>query len=207
MSNKKRKCCQCKEFAIAEDGVSVPSGFFCSISHALLYAKSKQDKQRAKQQAKAKQSRLKSEKVERKATRETKEKLKTAGEWIKEAQAAVNKYIRMRDYGRLCICCGSQMNWHKQGGAVDAGHYRSRGAAGHLRFNLLNIHAQSVKCNRFLSGNVVDYRINLIKKIGLPAVEKLECDNKPKKFTIDYLKRIKRIFNKRARHYAKLRGI
>lgn len=207
MANKKRKCCQCKEYSIAEDGVLVPAGFFCSMSHTMEYAKSKQDKQRAKQLSKDRQSQAKTNKAERKATREAKERLKTAGDYIKEAQAAVNKYIRMRDYGKPCICCNRPMNWHKQGGAVDAGHYRSRGAAGHLRFNLLNIHAQSVKCNRFLSGNAVDYRINLIKKIGVQAVEKIESDNSPKKFNIDYLKRVKRIFNKRARFYAKRKGL
>jgi hypothetical protein len=91
----------------------------------------------------------------------------------------------------------------KLGGSFDAGHYRSRGSASHLRFNLLNIHKQCVKCNRFKSGNAVDYRIELIKRIGLENVEKLESDNKPRKFTIEYLKRLKKIFNKRARFHLK----
>ena len=86
---------------------------------------------------------------------------------------------------------------------MDAGHYRSRGSAGHLRYNVFNIHAQCVKCNRFGSGNAVDYRIELIKRIGLDRVERIENDNQYRKFTIDYLKRVKQIFNKRARYYEK----
>ena len=72
--------------------------------------------------------------------------------------------------------------------------------------NLFNIHSQCVKCNRYNSGNAVDYRIRLIEKIGVDRVERLECDNAPKSFTIDYLSRLQKIFLKRSRHLKKLRG-
>lgn len=186
MANSKRKCKHCKDYFPAENGIKTPVGFFCTMDHAAEFAKSKSKSTR--------------EKAERKSRAIRKEKLKTAGDHIKEAQTAVNKYIRARDKNKPCISCGSTPE-NKFGGTMDAGHYRSRGAASHLRFNLLNIHAQCVKCNRFNSGNAVDYRINLIKKIGLDLVESLEQDNEPRKFTIDYLKRIKKIFNKRARFY------
>ena len=84
---------------------------------------------------------------------------------------------------------------------MEAGHYRSRGSASHLRFNLFNIHLQCARCNRYLSGNVVEYRKELIKRIGLNRVEILENDNKPRKFDIEYLKRVKHIFTKRAKFY------
>lgn len=133
--------------------------------------------------------------------------LKTVGDYIKEAQTAVNKYVRLRDSNSSCISCGNTKA-HKvglTGHRYDAGHYRSRGAASHLRFNLLNIQKQCVFCNRNLSGNVVEYRKGLVKKIGLSRVELLEHDNKPRKFTVDYLKRVKFIFNKRAKFYEKRR--
>ncbi|MBL4622896.1 MAG: recombination protein NinG [Immundisolibacteraceae bacterium] len=187
MSNAKRRCCHCKEYQLKDSGLIIPAGFFCNLDHAMAYGKKKGKAKRVKQ--------------ERAEHRAAKVRLKTAGEYVKEAQASINAYVRIRDYGNTCICCGAQMNWHKLGGAVDAGHYRSRGAASHMRFNLFNIHAQSVKCNRFLSGNVVDYRINLIKKIGLAKVEAIECDNTPRKFTIEYLQRVKKIFNKKTRLY------
>lgn len=193
MANKKRKCLFCKEFHVAEEGIRTPAGFFCKMDHAVKHARAVSERQ----QRKVKAEQRKAEKAARADLRVRKESLKTAGDYIKEAQAAVNKYIRLRDHGEPCISCGS-LPEQKAGGTMDAGHYRSRGAASHLRFNVLNIHAQCVKCNRFNSGNAIDYRINLIKKIGVELVDKLEADNQPRKFTIEYLKRIKRIFNKRA---------
>lgn len=142
---------------------------------------------------------------QKKSDKARKEALKSAGDYIKEAQASINKYIRLRDKNKPCVSCGNNRE-HKiglSGHRYDAGHYRSRGSAGHLRFNLFNIHKQCVKCNRENSGCVVEYRIELINRIGLDRVERLEQDNEPRKFTIEYLKRVKSIFNKRFRLYEK----
>ena len=136
------------------------------------------------------------------------EALKTRAEWEREAQAAFNKYIRMRDMYKECISHPGKLisnDRYITGSAVDASHYRSRGAASHLRFNVFNVHAACTRCNRQLSGNAVEYRIRLIERIGLERVERLEADNEPRKFDIDYLKRVKAIFTRRARHYEKLR--
>lgn len=141
---------------------------------------------------------------ERRELRERKIALKSWSDWNSEAQAAVNKYIRWRDFGCGCISCGN-LPAQLQGGTMDAGHFCSRGASSHLRFNLLNIHAQCVRCNRRLSGNIGKYRVNLIDKIGLVIVERLECDNKPRKYSIPELQRIKKIFNRRARWYQRRR--
>lgn len=187
MANSKRKCKSCGEHI--RDYVVVNNSAFCSVESAVKYAYANKHKGK---EIKAKEQRKKD--VIRK------EKLKTVGDYVKEAQVAVNKYIRARDRDKPCVSCGSMPD-DKLGGAFDAGHYRSRGSASHLRFNLLNIHKQCVKCNRFKSGNAVDYRIELIRRIGLENVEKLENDNEPRKFTIEYLKRLKKIFNKRSRFY------
>jgi hypothetical protein len=175
--------------------IKVPLGFFCTLSHASQHGI---DKQQAKK-----------EKAARVKHRADKVKLKTAGEYIKEAQTSINAFIRIRDYGKPCISCGSTSSDSDllTGSRVDAGHYRSRGAAGHLRFNTYNIHSQCVKCNRYNSGNAVDYRINLIDKIGIDKVERLESDNQPRKFDIEYLKRVKAIFNKRTRIYKKIKAL
>ncbi|HDR2874349.1 TPA: recombination protein NinG [Enterobacter roggenkampii] len=137
-----------------------------------------------------------------------KEDLKTRAEWEREAQAAFNRYIRMRDMYQECISHPGKLISNSNyitGSAVDASHYRSRGAASQLRFNVFNVHAACTRCNRQLSGNAVEYRIRLIERIGLERVERLEADNEPRKFDIDYLKRVKSIFTRRARHYEKLR--
>jgi hypothetical protein len=193
----KRKCKGCGERKSRdlETAVTVGIMFFCTnncrIDYGIANARKMADK--------AKERR---EKKERKHTQLRKEKLKTASDYIKEAQVAVNRYVRLRDHNEPCISCGNYVQ-QKYGGNYDAGHFRSRGSASHLRFNTLNIHKQCVSCNRFGSGNVVDYRLRLIEKIGLDKVEKLEQDNQPRKFTIDYLKRVKRIFNKRANRLEK----
>ena len=140
----------------------------------------------------SKNRREKAERIAEVASRKIlKLKLKTRGEWIKEAQAVFNAFIRARDQlaGHACISSGRPLDW--SGNNVDAGHYRSRGSAPHLRFNEDNCHAQSKQDNRYGSGNAVDYRIGLIARIGLARVEALEADNTPRKLTIEELKAIK----------------
>lgn len=123
--------------------------------------------------------------------KERKEKLKRLSDWIADAQIIFNKYIRVRDAGLPCICCGRFPNYKfGVGGDFDAGHYRSRGSAGHLRFNEDNCHAQLKQCNRWGSGRAVDYRIGLIQRIGLVRVEALESNNAPHKWSIEEMKEI-----------------
>lgn len=190
MANSKVKCRYCKEYTERDKAVRVPLGYFCSIYHATAHGREKSSKER--------------EKRERKELKKRKEALKTKSDYTKEAQAAVNRYIRLRDINKGCISCGANLKV-EYGGSFDAGHYRSRGAAKHLSFNLLNIHAQCHRCNRYLSGNVTDYRVRLIARIGLEAVERIEHNNETRLFTVEYLKRVKRIFNKRANWYSKRR--
>jgi predicted Zn-ribbon and HTH transcriptional regulator len=151
---------------------------------------------------KAKQDRIakaKVDKEERLNLRERKKKLRGRSWHIKTAQAAFNAYVRERDYGQPCISSGREMNWNDTNGTIDAGHYRSRGSAPHLRFHLWNCHAQSVADNRWASGNNIEYRIRLVEKIGIERVEILESDNMDRKYSIEDLERIARIFRKKAR--------
>jgi hypothetical protein len=163
------------------------------------------DKQRQKAIQKAEAQRKEQTQAERRSLKIRKIALKTKSDWNKEAQIAVNRFIYWRDHGKPCIACGRPLNYGVRGGAVDASHYRSRGAAPHLRFNVFNNHAGCVHCNRDLSGNLIPYRINLIEKISAFRVERIEHDNTPRKFDIAYLQRVKSIFTRRAKHYEKLR--
>lgn len=104
--------------------------------------------------------------------------------WLKKAQTEFNKFIRLRDKDEPCISCGRyhQGQWH-------AGHYRSVGACRELRFCELNVHKQCAPCNNHKSGNLSEYRISLISKIGLEKVEWLERqDHPPAKMSIDEIK-------------------
>ena len=137
--------------------------------------------------------------IERKDIKVRKEKLKSRGDHMREAQQAFNEYIRTRDQaaGHLCVSSGKPLDW--SGNAVDAGHYRSVGSAPHLRFDERNCHAQSKQDNRFLSGNAVDYRIGLIARIGQEAVDALEADQSVRKYTVDEIKAIKAKYRAKTR--------
>ena len=138
---------------------------------------------------------VKQDKAEDRAKVKTrKEAIKTIPELIREAQVAFNAFIRERDRlaGHDCISSGRTLDW--SGNAVDAGHYRSTGAASHLRFNEDNCHAQSKHDNQFLAGNAVDYRIRLVARIGLERVEALEADNQARKWTREELTAIRNTY-------------
>jgi len=137
--------------------------------------------------------------VERREIKVRKEKLKSRGEHMREAQQAFNEYVRTRDQaaGHLCISSGKPLDW--SGNAVDAGHYRSVGSAPHLRFDERNCHAQSKQDNRFLSGNAVDYRIGLIARIGQEAVDALEADQSVRKYSVEQIKGIKTYYRAKTR--------
>jgi hypothetical protein len=131
----------------------------------------------------AKEAREKKAKADYKVRKEA---IKTRSDWLKEAQIAFNAFIRARDAHLPCISCG---RFHD--GAWDAGHYRSVGSMPALRFHEDNCHRQCVPCNQHKAGNVVEYRIRLIERIGVDRVAFLEGPHEPAKFTIEDAKRVK----------------
>lgn len=141
--------------------------------------------------------------AEKKQDQARKEKLKTRRDYIEEAQRAFNKFVRLRDAGRPCICCGRPLDLGAHGGGYDAGHYRSVGSAPHLRFHEDNCHAQSKQCNRYGAGRAVDYRIGLIDRIGIARVEALEADQSSPKWSIDDLKAIRDTYKAKAKELEK----
>ena len=131
--------------------------------------------------------------VDRKETKAKRTLLKSKAQWAREAQAAFNSFIRVRDADLPCISCGRhhQGQWH-------AGHYLSVGARPELRFDELNVHKQCQPCNTHLSGNAVLYRKGFIAKVGESVVDWLEGPHKLRKDTVDALKEIKRVYSAKA---------
>ncbi len=152
-----------------------PMQTVCSVMCAVLDARIKRE-----------QAETKKRQEQRRKDRETRDKLKTRADWLKEAQAAFNAYIRARDADQPCISCGRHHTgqWH-------AGHYLSRGARPELAMHPDNCHKQCAPCNTHLSGNLVLYRVNLINKIGLDRVEWLEGPHEPLKLTVPDIKAIR----------------
>lgn len=146
----------------------------------------------------AKKQRTQKEKKERAKIKTLKATLKTKAKWFKEAQVEFNSFIRVRDRGEECISCQ-----RPHAGQYHAGHYRSVGAHPELRFNEDNCHKQCSACNNHLSGNIVDYRINLVKKIGQDRVDIIEGPHEAKKYTIDDIREIKALYKRKLK---KLKG-
>ena len=159
------------------------------------------------QAAKAQRAQAKAERmaatVEKAEIRKRKEALKTRSDYLKEAQQAFNAFIRERDRqaGHPCISSGRPLDW--SGNRVDAGHYRSTGAAPHLRFHEDNCHAQSKHDNQYLAGNAVDYRIRLVERIGLARVEALEADTSSPKWTAGELREIRDTYRQKLKSLKK----
>lgn len=103
------------------------------------------------------------------------------------AQKVFNSFIRLRDEGEECISCDKSKDWQ---GQWHAGHYMTTGARPQLRFNELNVSRQCSQCNLYLSGNLAQYRLKLIGKIGLEAVEALESDTSSAKLRAEDYTRI-----------------
>ena len=138
---------------------------------------------------------------DKKATREKLDAMKPRSDWAKEAQAAFNKWVRLRDAAQPCISCGR----HHQG-QYHAGHYMSRGARPELAYEPLNCHKQCSPCNTHLSGNIALYRQSLVREIGIEKVEWLEGPHELKHYSADDLKAIKAKYTAMARELEKSSG-
>ena len=121
--------------------------------------------------------------VERREIKVRKEKLKSRADHLKDTQTAFNAWIRERDAELPCISCGRH-----HAGQYHSGHYRTVGASPELRFEPLNAWKQCAPCNNHLSGNLINYRISLLQKIGEEKVIWLEGPHEAKKYTIEELK-------------------
>jgi hypothetical protein len=122
---------------------------------------------------------------QRKDIRKRKEALKPYSWWARKAQKACNKFIRERDKDQPCISCG-----RNTGCKMNAGHFLSVGSSKAIRYHPFNINIQCEHCNSYKSGNEAEYRIGLIKKIGLENVEWLENNRNGYTPTVEELKKI-----------------
>jgi len=110
----------------------------CSTDCAIKVAKVKVKKEVSKQWKKEK--------------KEIKEKLMTKSDYEKLLQKEINTIVRLIDKDFICISTQKPLNYK-----FDAGHFYSVGSNPSLRFNLLNIYAQSVYANQYLSGDQINF--------------------------------------------------
>ena len=185
---KQHKCKECGEYYTKFRSTQQ----VCSVKCAMAMGKRKAEEKRKKLE---KADRLEASR----RMRERKEKLKSRSDWLKDLQRVFNEFIRLRDADLPCISCGRyhQGQWH-------AGHYRSVGACPELRFNEDNAHKQCSACNNHLSGNILEYRLGLIEKIGLERVEFLERkDHPPLKLSVEEIKDLIKVYRAKVRELKK----
>ena len=162
----------------------------CSPACAAELAREKREQAEAK---KAREARLQH--------RRAVEKAKPIWWWHERAQKAVNRYVRARDHDQGCISCDKGPEW--SGGVWHASHWRSVGASSATRYNLWNIHKACSQCNLFQSGNIGNYTTRIVQKIGAEKADWLKAQNGTRKWTREYLERLVRVFNKKARRQEK----
>lgn len=181
---KPKTCRVCKSKFSPRNTLQIVCSPKCAIQHA-------------KQQSERKQS--KSEAESRREWNKRKAALKPLKHWEDMTQRVINDYIRERDRELPCISCGT---WETA--QWEAGHYRSRGAASHLRYVEDNIHKQCHRCNAELSSNAVPYRAALVIKIGLERVLALENNNTPHRYTREELNELRASYRAKTRALKKL---
>jgi len=164
------KCTHCKQRWPREEIIKLNAGSFCregtDRNCIIDYALNKRN------QAAAKAKILKSAY----GTNGGRKKGKTKANYDNDrktrkeaAKQACHAYIRERDKADNCICCGEPL---KPG--YQAGHYIPSGQNPKVRYDPDNIHGQNLNCNYFRGGDSGQYRENLIKKIGLKRVLRIE---------------------------------
>lgn len=170
---KNKKCKSCGKLFTPDRPFQTTCNYNCALDYARIKAKQKLTKDKNK------------------AVKELKDNDVSVLKRL--AQTVVNKYIRERDNLLPCVSCGfngSSRQWH-------AGHYMPMGSNGSIRYNENNIFKQCSVCNNHLSGNLANYRLELINRIGLQKVEWLESQKEPKKWSVEELKDIIQIYRQK----------
>lgn len=168
-----KSCKHCKK---PDATLKVNLATFCDVNCAYEHARALQAKKASKDMAE-----------QRKRDREMLSRLKTRSEWLRELQTVFNKFIRLRDAELPCISCGHPNDGSRQ---FHASHYKSVGGNPALRFDEVNCHSACSICNNWLSGNLIPYRAELIKKIGQAEVDRLEGKQEPLKLTVEQIQNL-----------------
>jgi len=159
MSTATKKCCGCKKRFKTESMIQTPIGNFHSKQCRYNYATSKPKELKEKTEI-----RLDKEH----AVRKKEFKANDLGPRKTAAKKACHEYIRARDKGKPCPCCGEPL-----GDSFHAGHFLESGNNPKIRYDEDNIHGQRIYCNTYKGGDSGQYKENLIKMIGADRVERL----------------------------------
>jgi hypothetical protein len=128
-----KKCKSCKKEFEPRSMKHICCSYDCAIKHANILSNKLAEKKR-------------------KATnKETRDKIKSLGDYKRELQTQVNLIARLIDEGCPCVSSG------RLSGKMNGGHRFAVGGWDSLRFNLFNIWIQSFSDNHHKSGNPHGY--------------------------------------------------
>jgi 5-methylcytosine-specific restriction endonuclease McrA len=136
-------------------------------------------------------------KRERAQDKVKREEQKSLPKLIASAQIAFNAFIRERDKDKVCFVCLRPFDQNIPGRALHAGHVRSRGAAGHLRFVEDNCMGECEGCNGPHGAKPHQIKAGAIARIGADRFAELENDNAPHKWTKDEVRGIRDTYKRK----------
>ncbi len=193
MPHKKRKCVNCKTKKPVEEGNIVPAGFICSGECAIEYSRKQFIKRNyLGNKGKRKNKTNKDARYDRKVREEA-------------AKKACHAYIRERDKGKPCICCGDPIT---ETSGYHAGHFYESNNYPYLRFDEDNISGQRGDCNFFKSQQAGQYRERLLQKIGEERLLRLDTlRHEPIIWDCDDLYRIERHYKQKLKDLLKSRQL
>jgi hypothetical protein len=182
-----KKCRICKDLFTPFNSTA----YACSPECALTAVKAANAKKHAKEVREG-------QKRDKQALRTRKAALMTRNDHLKLAQKEFNRFIRLRDLanGEPCISC---QRHHK--GQYHAGHFLTTAAHPECRFLESQVNLQCSACNTHLSGNISNYRVNLLKKVGQTELDFIEGYHPPLNLTIDDIKAIRAKYQAKCKEF------
>lgn len=152
---KPKKCKICKELFTPITPLQMVDGPDCAYKY-VVKQREKKEKEEGKDM--------------RRVNKLLEEKIRSHSGWLQILQKLFNRWIVLRDKSLPCISCGTTNDV-----MYSCGHYYTVGSYPNLRFDTDNCHKQCLNyCNKNLSGNIVEYTPNLIRKIGQEQFNALE---------------------------------
>ena len=199
----------CKHCRAKNAPLKINLNSFCSMEHAIEYAKTQQNKLRAAKERQAKQV----IKERKQSDRKRLEQLKRPSEHAAEAQGLFNKMRRLEEllwfaqHGLEPICISCQKPLGDDQWAC--GHYKTRGARKDLAFERLNAHLQhNFNCNKNKSGDIEGQKVGYALRYGEEEAQRILADlevhrNMPKRTPDEWLE-MKKEFRAEIRRLEKL---
>jgi hypothetical protein len=142
---KPKKCKWCKNEFTPQNSLAQVCSYECSI-------------------ALARSNGLKKMESEKETLRATKDKKKQES-LVSALQVVINHIAKEIDKGCTCISCGCEMRTKAKSAndskGINGGHYFGVGRNNSIRYNLFNIFAQCINCNKDKDGNGSNYAKNI----------------------------------------------